>query len=233
MTLVFRSFRGVFSMDRAGMAIAFAASLALLYLAVPRTVAGFITAPSYRTLQDIQKGGAIDDAALVSLVESRRRAAGWVESGRYWSDLAMAEFLLADTGGASGDRNRIMLASYSLEAALALSPADPHGWTRRAYAELLLNGPSEVTASALVMSVLTARYEPDLMFVRLELCLLSWPHFSLEDRELVEDQISLAWRQSPDRVLDLAAVVGGLSVVRGALAGSPDSLAEMERRLER
>ena len=101
-------------MDKAGMAIAFAAGLGLLYLAVPRTVAGFITQSGYRTLQNIQMGGAIDEEALVALVESRRRAAGWVESGRLWSDLAVAEFMLADSGGASGDRERIRLGGMVL-----------------------------------------------------------------------------------------------------------------------
>ncbi len=215
------------------MALAITAGLALLYLAVPRTVSGIITAGSFRTLQDIEMGGAINEEALVALVESRRQAAGWVESGRHWSDLALAEFMLADKDGTGGDRDRILLASDSLAFALALSPADPHAWTRRAYAEMLLNGPSGVAASALVMSVLTARYEPDLMFVRLELCLLSWSHFSVGDRSFVLDQIRLAWRQSPDRLLNLAANTGRLDVVRDAFAGYTGELASMERRLAR
>lgn len=213
------------------MALAFAAGLGLIYLAVPRTVAGFITRPGFQTLRDIQMGGEIDEEALVALVESRRRAAGWVESGGLWSDLAVAQFMLAENGDAGGDRERIRQASDALEISLALAPANPHGWTRRAYAEYLLNGASEITASALVMSVLTARYEPDLMFVRLELCLLSWPHFSAGDREIVLDQMRLAWRQSPERSLSLAEATGRLAVMRDALADSPESLAEMEMRL--
>ncbi len=215
------------------MALAFFASLALLYLAVPRTVAGFIMQPGNRVLNDIQEGGAIDEQALVALVESRRRAAEWIDSGRLWSDLAVAQFMLAETGVPSGDTDldRIQQASDSLEVALALAPANPHAWTRRAYAELLLNGPSEAAAPALVMAMLTARYEPDLLFVRLELGLVLWPQFSVEDRELVLDQIRFAWRKSPERLLNLAAGTGRVGIVRSAFAGDPETLAAMEQWL--
>lgn len=217
------------------MALAFLASLALLYLAVPRAVAGFIMLPGNQVLNDIQEGGAIDEQALVALVESRRRAAGWIDSGRLWSDLAVAQFMLAETGVPSDDTDldRIQQASESLEIALALAPANPHAWTRRAYAELLLNGPSEAAASALVMAMLTARYEPDLLFVRLELGLVLWQQFAVEDRELVLDQIRFAWRKSPERLLNLAAGTGRTAIVLGAFAGAPETLAEVGRRLAR
>ncbi len=217
------------------MVLAFLAGLALLYLAVPRAVAGFIMLPGNQVLNDIQDGGAIDEQALVALVESRRRAAGWIDSGRLWSDLAVAQFMLAETGVPSDntDLDHIQQASESLEIALALAPANPHAWTRRAYAELLLNGPSEAAASALVMAMLTARYEPDLLFVRLELGLVLWPRFAVEDRELVLDQIRFAWRKSPERLLDLAAGTGRTAIVLGAFAGAPETLAEVGRRLAR
>lgn len=217
------------------MALAFLASLALLYLAVPRAVAGFIMLPGNQVLNDIQKGGAIDEQALVALVESRRRAAGWIDSGRLWSDVAVAQFMLAETGVPSDDTDldRIQQASESLEIALALAPANPHAWTRRAYAELLLNGPSEAAASALVMAMLTARYEPDLLFVRLELGLVLWPRFAVEDRELVLDQIRFAWRKSPERLLNLAAGTGRIAIVLGAFADAPETLAEVGQRLAR
>ncbi len=215
------------------MALAFVAGLALLYLAVPRTVAGFIMQPGNRVLNDIQAGGEIDEQALVALVESRRRAAGWIDSGRLWSDLAVAQFMLAETGDPSGgtDFDRVRQASESLEIALALAPANPYAWTRRAYAELLVTGPSEAAASALVMSILTARYEPDLLFVRLKLGLVLWPHFAAEDQELVLDQIRFAWRKSPERLLTLAAGTERVGVVRSAFAGAPETLAEVEQRL--
>lgn len=232
---MFQSFRGVFSKDKWGMALALAVGLTLLYLAVPRAVAGFIMQPGNRVLNDIQEGGAIDEQALVALVESRRRAAGWIDSGRLWSDLAVAQFMLAETGVPSGgaDFDRIRQASESLEIALALAPANPHAWTRRAYAELLLGGPSEAAASALVMAMLTARYEPDLLFVRLQLGLVLWPRFTVEDRELVLDQIRIAWRKSPERLVNIAADTGRIAIVRGAFAGAPETLAAVERQLGR
>lgn len=215
------------------MAVAAIAGLTLLYLVVPRTIGAFLALPGNHILQSVRHGEAVDDQALEALAASRRRAAGWMESGRLWSDLALAEFLLADRGDAGGGVNldRVRQASESLHVALGLAPANPHAWTRRAYAEMLLNGPSEAAASALAMSMLTGRYEPDLMFARLELCLAAWRHFSDEDRELVLDQTRLAWRKSPGRLVDLAAEAGRMGIVRAALAAGPADLAELKRRL--
>jgi hypothetical protein len=218
----------------AGIAIA---GLALLYLAVPRTIGAFQMLPGNRTILEIARGGDADRESLEVLAASRRRAAGWLESGRLWSDLAAAELLIAESGDAGADPGRadqdsIRRAAAALRTSLRLAPASPHAWTRLAYAEMLLHdGPTDAAAAALAMSMLTGRYEPDLMFARLELCFLAWPNFAVADRELVLDQVALAWRKSPKRLLDAALATGGAGILRGAFAGDPAILTDLERRL--
>jgi hypothetical protein len=228
-------FRGISAVVVGGAGISFvaAASLLLLYLAIPKTVSAFLALPERQLLSDIRAGSEIEAQALETLANSRRRASGWVDSGRIWSDLALAHLLMADVGKLSSkDRlSHLRQADGFLEASLRLAPANPHDWTRRAYVGMLLRGPSQTGASALVMSMLTARYEPDLMFARLQLCFISWRYFSLADQNLVFDQIRLAWRQSPDRVLDIARREDWTDILRAAFAHIPEFLADLEQRV--
>ncbi len=88
-----------------------------------------------------------------------------------------------------------------------------------------------MVASCLRMAMLTARYEPRLLFIRLELCLRSWSYFRPDDRELVFQQVRLAWRKNAKRLVDLAVGTGRVNVVRGALLRSREDLSAFEKRL--
>jgi len=214
---------------KAGMTITVIAGLILLTLAVPRTIAAFLVFPGSQTVNILRMGETVDDKTLKVLIASRQRAAGWVETASIWNDLALAELAAAETDDI--DRQHVRQASEYFEKSLRLAPARPYAWARRAHAELQMYGPSEAAASALTMSMLTARYEPELIFARLWMSVMTWPHFADGDRELVLDQIRLAWRQSPDQMLSIAMDARRIEILRAALAGSPDMLDDMERRL--
>ena len=209
------------------------AAAAILYLGIPRTIAAFIMLPDDRTLRNIRAGEAVEPQRLEWFVTSRRRALAWIESGRVRNDLGLAELLLALPAEpeAEPDQERIGRASGAFHDGLSSAPASPHAWTRLAYAEMLAAGPSSSVASALTMSMLTARYEPDLLFARLELCLINWSYFSRSDRDQVLDQVRIAWRQAPDRLVKVAIGSNGLGAVRAALARTPKDLSEFEQRL--
>lgn len=205
----------------------------VLYLGLPRTIAAFALLPGNQTLRLIQNGETVKREKLEALVESRKLALAWVDSGRTWSDLALAQLLLAEprNGGGKPRQELVDQALASLDLALRAAPANPHAWTRLAYADLLTRGPSRSVSAALAMSILTARYEPDLMFARLELSLGAWRYFPLQDRDLVLDQVRLAWRRSPERLVELAKRTGEIAAIRVALAAAPADLAAFERRL--
>lgn len=206
----------------------------LLYLVAPRTIAAFVMLPGNQALRDVQEQRPLADEDLATLAASRERALSWAESGQMWSDLALVQLLEAFAEGAP-DRpkaERVEQAIASLKEALRLAPANPYAWTRLAYAEVLTAQPSPEVVAALRMALLTATYEPHLLFPRLELCLIMWRHFELEDRDLVLRQARFAWRADPDRVIQLARRWNRLGVVRAALAASPRDLAKFEKRVQ-
>ena len=218
-----------------GTGIAFVAvtSLLLLYLAIPRTVSAFQALPERQLLSDLHAGREINTAALEVLVTSQRRSSVWVDSGRIWSNVALAHLLMAEVDhlSASDRQARLEQAAEFLETSLRLAPANPHDWTRRAYIQMLLVGPSQTGASAIIMSILTARYEPDLMFARLQLCFISWSYFSHAEQNMVFEQIRLAWRQSPDQALVVAHREDRIDLLRAAFANNPESLDDLEQRI--
>jgi hypothetical protein len=82
-----------------------ALSIALLALTVPRTMAAFLALPGDYVLSRIQDGRAVTPAQLDTLAASRKRALEWVASALLYTDLRLAELMLAKMG----DRDPAML----------------------------------------------------------------------------------------------------------------------------
>jgi hypothetical protein len=165
-------------------------ALGLPFWRLPRAVAAFLTLPGDHALPRIQDGGAGIPAQLRALwhLGSER-----VESARFYTDLGLAELILAEMG----DRDPAMLDQ-------AITPCAP-GHARRAsgasprldplsYAELLANGLSEKAAPALEMARVTAptawpTVPPP------ELCFFSfWPFLSESSKAAAPRSTSLAPR---------------------------------------
>ncbi len=198
-------------------------------------IAALAMLPSGPVLREIQNLRPVGRDDLEILVASQRRGLRFGESGRKWTDLGLAQLLLAREQGVPGGIKIEMVsqAIASLKTGLALAPANPFAWTRLAYAQSLMTGASPSVASALRMALLTARYEPRLLFIRLELCLRSWSFFRTDDQELVFQQVRLAWRKSRKRLVDMAVKTGQVNVVRAALLGSRKDLSAFEKRLRK
>lgn len=216
-------------------AVTLALAMALLAQAVPRTLAALASLPGDPVLTRIQSGLSVDSAALEALIDSRRRALDWVQSGRLYTDLGLAQLMLAQARGGGDDFERTLLAEAieSLRKGLALAPARPHAWTRLAYAELAAGKPLESVARALEMALITAPYEPGLLFPRLELCLLVWPALSEQTSKRAYEQIRIAWTRDPNRLVGLARSSGRVNIVRSALVQSLDALVGFNRRYRR
>ncbi len=210
-------------------------AVGLLYLGAPRTFAAFVSLPGNYPLEQIQIGESLSARDLEILIVSRERALAWVEAGRVQTDLALAQLVLAKASGEDGAYNQagVARAIESLRTGLAWAPARPYAWTRLALAELEATGPSPELAKPLEMALITARYIPRLLFVRLDLCLVAWPYLDSDAREMVFEQVRIAWRRSPDRLVDLALVMELLDVVRTALLISPLELEAFEKALRR
>ena len=217
----------------ATLALALIAGAVLVVAGIPRTIAAFTMLPGDPVLREIQNLRPVEQDSLDVLITAQGRGLFFGESGRKWTDLGLAQLLLAREQGVQGGFGKEMVseAIASLKTGLALAPANPFAWTRLAYARSLLSGPSPSVASALRMAMLTARYEPRLLFIRLELCLQSWSYFRPDDRELVYREVRFAWRKKPKRLVDLAVGTGRVNVVRAALLRSREDLSAFEKRL--
>lgn len=213
---------------------AFVVAAVMLYLAVPRTIAAFIMLSGNETLEQIRARQPVRVSDLKDLIESRRAALPWTDSGRVWSDLALGQLLLAEQEtDANGGPNLALVreALNSLENGLARAPLDPHAWTRLAYARYLVDGPSPELVSVLKMSIYAGPHEPRLVFLRLRLCLAAWDYFSEEERDLVYRQARFAWGISRRKLVDIADAADRPGVIRMALAQNPNQLAKFERMM--
>ena len=221
------------------------AAMVLLTLAVPRTVGVILSAraePMLRKLQD-QQPVRIDE--LTTLADAQEVGQFWLADGRVRTDLGLAYLLLAEKLP-RGDPNAgayLQRAIDALKAGLARAPANPYAWARLAYAEALAQGWSPLAVSSLRLSLITAPYEPRLLWSRLRMSFLAWPEMSSEDRELVFQQIRYAWQADPartdaprgrieagqPRARDLAADAGRRQRLRG-IAEEAGRLSRLLRR---
>jgi hypothetical protein len=193
-----------------------------------------VSLPGDYPLERIQIGENLSAGDLEILIVARERALAWVEAGRVRTDLALAQLVLAKASGEDGgyDQAGVARAIESLRAGLARAPARPYAWTRLALAELEAAGPSPTLAAPLEMALITARYIPHLLFARLDLCLVAWPYLGSDAREMVFEQVRMAWRRSPDRLVELALIMELVDVVRTALLISPLELEAFEKALQ-
>lgn len=218
------------------LSIALIMGMALLWMGVPQLVAALWMLPGDSTLQRLQKQKPVTAKKLEIVIESRTAALKWISSGQIYNDRALGRLMQEDATGPDAQQiraDRLNRAIQDLEAGLALAPADPYGWARLALVKQLRTGPSKDVASALIMSLLTGPYEPDMIPLRLELAFQNWGHLAVRDRELVDQQIRYAWIRSKKQILEMARDPRRLAAIRAALAKEPGSLEGFEKLYSR
>lgn len=206
---------------------------ALLALAVPRFLAALTLLPSAPTLERLQGLRPVDTGALERLIRNQRRALVWQSSGRTWTDLGLAQLLIAERlpDDDPRARQRFEAARQALVEGLSVAPANPFAWSRLAYAQAVLDGWTPDAVAALRMAFITGPYEPRLLWPRLRLSLLAWPHMPPDDQELVLQQIRQGWAANPDAALALVVQAGQVEPARLALAGNAADLSAFEAGL--
>lgn len=203
--------------------VALVAGLALVALAVLRVVAAFADLPARPVIAEAHSGAELDPRYGEIAAESRSAALGWVEDGRGWADLGLLHFIEARRIGLATDEGRARL-EQSLAAhrrAVSLSPAQAYAWARLAYIELLRNGPSPRMAPLLEQAIVSAPFDRQLAFRRLDLCFLVWRQLDPHLRGLAAQQVRFAAEISPVRLAALARKRYAIGAVRDALAPAP------------
>ena len=206
------------------------AAVLLIVLAVPRLLAAVTVLPSAPTLNRLQSLETVKTRDLERLVRNQSRALVWRAGGRTWTDLGLAQLMLAERLGQGDPRGREMFigARQALTEGLSVAPANPFAWSRLAYAEAVLAGWSEPATSALRMAFITGPNEPRLLWPRLRLALSAWPHVAAADQEMILYQLRQAWSADPEALAALVGEQDQADVARAALAGNPGDLRAFE-----
>jgi hypothetical protein len=210
------------------------AAFALLLFAVPRTIGVLVSARSEPILRALQDQRPVEVADLQTLAQALQTGRRWLGDGRLRTDLGLAYLLLAeklppDSPEASEALQR---AIEALRGGLSRAPANPYAWSRLAYAEALAQGWTPQAVAALRLGLITAPYEPRLLWSRLRMAFLAWPEMAVEDREMVLHQIRLAWRADPRELVRLAVDLKQVNLVRAALLRIPAEGAAFEALLK-
>lgn len=187
--------------------LAFIVGIILLVFAVPRVIATAMMIPGEPVRNAIQRNKIVSIEDLDVLESTRKDALKWVSSGRTWTDLGLAQSWKAYFIGYKTVTGKALLAeaANSIRHGLSYSPANSFAWARLGYNYIKQSGsPTENAVKAYRMSLLTASYEPRLLFDRLIFCFYMWDHFSKEDRYLIDKQIYFAVRNNRWKLAKIA-----------------------------
>lgn len=208
-------------------------AITLLVLAVPHLIGLALIAPAEPVLRQIQEQKSVDLSALKEMVAAQESGLPWIADGRLRTDLGLAYLLIAEQTSRQGGNGKpdFTRAIDALRSGLARSPANPYAWARLAYAEALQNGWTTRAISALRLAIVTAPYEPRLLWSRLRMCFLAWPQLPKSDREPVLQQIRFAWHDGPKELVNLARELGRIDLVRDALAENSQDTEAFDRML--
>jgi hypothetical protein len=210
-----------------------ALSAALLYLAVPRTLASWAGLPAQSALVKLREGEAPSDRDLKEGVSGLERALQWVATGRRLTDLALLEFTQAQRLPPSDSARATLLASADrhLVEGLAADPVDGFAWFRLAVVRSLRQAPPREVAAALAQSLDMAPNARRLWAPRATLCLAYWRAFTFEELLAVRAQLRIIWATDialREPLLQGALEARGLPVLLWALADTAPSEADVE-----
>ncbi len=200
------------SLPRIGLALVILVMAAgLVTIAVPRLQASLHFLPVDAAIQRYFDSGEIPGAQLDALErradEAMQRAAHY----RYADGLSFINYLQALDAADKPWLQRPALhrsMTSGLEA-VRRAPAEPRTWLRIARASAVLDRERTAVVTALEMSILTGRVEPELLLPRLELGYRYLPLLDEDSVALLRDQTLLTWRVNP-RALHRALDAGTL-----------------------
>lgn len=211
-----------------------ALGLALLWLAVPRTVAAWATLDAQPALEKLQSGKLPTDAELSLGVAGLRRAIGWVPSARRLTDLALLEFEQALRLPADASARAALLAQSErdLVEGLAANPVNGFAWLRLAAVRELREAPPRQIAAALVQSLDMAPNMRKLWLPRAAMFLSYWPLLNEDELPAMRAQLRTIW--VTDKALRIPLLQeadrrGKTLLIAWALGDDPEAFAEFQR----
>jgi len=196
----------------------------LVWLASPRFLSGLYLSAVREAAAPPSPETAKEFGALLRAERALRVAVAAQEDGRVWARLGGVRLALAEATGFDTTRGQALLAraDSALVRGLALSPAQPYGWTHLLQARLRRDGVSAETGRLLRMAIRTGPSEPALVLPRVDIGLLAWRRLDAAARDALAGQIRLAADRHLAALARLARRRHALAPVRAALADTPD-----------
>lgn len=207
-----------------------ALGLALLVLAVPRTIAAWFALGAAPALDKLQMDKSPYDAELVTGISALERSIFWIPSGKRLTDLVLLLAVQAERLPPDDPRREDLLkqSEQHLVNGLLANPADGFAWLRLAVVRELRGEQSQQIAVALAQSIDVAPNMRRLWLFRAALVLRHWRSFSVDDLMAMQSQLRTIWSVQSYRLplLQLADKLGQGPILRWALSG--DATAESE-----
>jgi predicted Zn-dependent protease len=166
---------------------------------------------------------------LQHFLHTRERALHWRSLSVIYDDLAMGALARAKRNGLP--REELQAAKDWQQQALALSPADPYGWARLAFLDLL-TGDRDDAARALAHSIETGPHEPRLLVSRIGTAMLLGDRLDPAFRAQLPATIREAWAHNPEALAQAAREGHYTAQVEAALADQPEELTKFRRMAE-
>jgi len=179
----------------------------------------------------IKEGKFVSTDRLRKLAEQQNIVVKLSGDGLLLQDLGLIKITLAKRYGyfSRTGKKYLQAASLHTKNGLAKSPAHSVGWLRLAYINMLLEGSTRDVSKAIYMSIVTSPYNYRMIYYRLNLAIIAWKHCTPEERDAVLQQIRIGWSWDKKRILEFVKSDNAKSIVRSALYGSYEDLAEFDR----
>lgn len=207
--------------------------LALIVLAVPRTVAAWKGVQGLPALDKMKANETPTAAQLTTCVEAYTGSLRWVQASFRLFNLGTCEFEIA-LAKPLDDPERgewLKRAEQSTFRGLVANPAETVGWSRLAFIRHNRHAAGRDVVAPLIMSLDTGPTMRPLWRGRTWLMLLYAPQMTVEELLTVRFQLKTIWTYGPSErphLLEAAHNLDRLYMVLWALRDDPEAMAEFE-----
>jgi hypothetical protein len=207
---------------------------ALLWLAVPRTIAAWAGLAAQPALEKLQEDKAPSTVELAEGVQGLQRAISWVPSARRLTDLGLLELAqaLATAPEDPGRPARLASAEKHVTEGLARNPVNGFAWLRLASIRELRGAEPRKVAAAVMQSLDMAPNTRKLWMPRAAMFLAYWPHLAEDEVPAVRAQLRTIWTAHEMfrlALLEAAQRNGRVLLIGNAIADDPQALAEFQK----
>lgn len=195
--------------------------IALLTLAVPRTVAHVMMLPGKSVLSDMARGVPASADHLRQAIAGHRDALRWFDNADGWIDIGAFTLALAGQTGPDGDSRKVLLdqSQSAIVTGLSMAPQRPYAWSRLAQVQHIRDAASPAIGPLLHMSMATGALEPRLLTQRVRIGYAARAALSDAMTARIQRDVRLWALHEPDGLADWGRRNFALPWIRRALAG--------------